>query len=189
MSRGYCCFRSLLCLSHYLVPLHKMLDLWSYVEDTCIKPISSTGSTNHNIFWWHFCSHGIKNWKSWPKFFKFQSMSILVIYSNRWQETVSMLQQSIAALFKNMRILKFKSQLTFAFFAVVNHLSRCLSKQNLTGSKAHGLWLVDFDLLCVFLWFIGSLLVIVTILDGSKNWIMKAAFQLESLHLCEKCSK
>ena len=48
MSRGYCCFRSLLCLSHQLVPLHQMLDLWSYEEDTCIKPISSAGSTNHS---------------------------------------------------------------------------------------------------------------------------------------------
>ena len=87
-----CCFRSLLCLSHYLAPLHQMFDLWSYEEDTCIKPISSAGSTNHNIFWWHFCSHGIKNWKSWPKFFKFESMSILVIYRNRWQEIISMPQ-------------------------------------------------------------------------------------------------
>ena len=48
MSRGYCCFRSLLCLSHYLAPLNKMLDLWSYEEDTCIKPISSAGSTNYS---------------------------------------------------------------------------------------------------------------------------------------------
>ena len=48
MSRGYCCFRSLLYLSHYLAPLHKMLDLWSYEEDTCIKPILSAGSTNHS---------------------------------------------------------------------------------------------------------------------------------------------
>ena len=29
----------------------------------------------------------------------------------------------LTALFKNTRILKFKSQLTFAFFAAVNHLS------------------------------------------------------------------
>ena len=45
------------------------------------------------------------------------------------------------ALFTNMRILKFKSQLTIAFFvAVVNHLNRPLRKQNftLTGSKGHG---------------------------------------------------
>ena len=63
-------------------------------------------------------------------------MSIPVIHSNRWQETVSM-PQSIAALFKNMGILKFKSQLTFAFFVALNHLSRYLSKQNLTGSKGH----------------------------------------------------
>ena len=48
---------------------------------------------------------------------------------------------SFTALFTNMRILKFKSQLTIAFFvAVVNHLNRPLRKQNftLTGSKGHG---------------------------------------------------
>ena len=46
-------FRSLLCWSHHLVslPIHKMLDLQNYEEDTCIKPISS-GSTNHNNSWW-----------------------------------------------------------------------------------------------------------------------------------------
>ena len=43
-------------------------------------------------------------------------------------------------LFTNMRILKFKSQLTIAFFAAVNHLNGPLRKQNftLTGSKGHG---------------------------------------------------
>ena len=47
-----------------------------------------------------------------------------------------------SALFKNTRILKFKSQLPlFALFAVVNHLSGPLKKQNftLTGSKGRGL--------------------------------------------------
>ena len=41
------------------------------------------------IFWGDFCRRGIKTWKSWPKFFKFQSKSILVIHCNRQQETVS----------------------------------------------------------------------------------------------------
>ena len=61
----------------------------------------------------------------------------------------------ITALFTNMRILKFESQLTIAFFAAVNHLNAPLRKQNftLTGSKGHGLWFVDFDLFCVFLCF------------------------------------
>ena len=47
----------------------------------------------------------------------------------------------ITALFTNMRILKFKSQLTIAFFAAVNHLNGPLRKQNftLTGSKGQGL--------------------------------------------------
>ena len=50
----------------------------------------------------------------------------------------------VTALFTNMRILKFKSQLTIAFFAAVNHLNGPLRKQNftLTGSKGQGLWFV-----------------------------------------------
>ena len=48
---------------------------------------------------------------------------------------------TLTALFTNMRILKFKSQLMIAFFAAVNHLNGPLRKQNftLTGSKGHGL--------------------------------------------------
>ena len=47
----------------------------------------------------------------------------------------------LTALFTNMRIQKFKSQLTIAFFTAVNHLIGPLRKQNftLTGSKGHGL--------------------------------------------------
>ena len=47
----------------------------------------------------------------------------------------------ITALFTNMQILKFKSQLTIAFFAAVNHLNGPPRKQNftLTGSKGQGL--------------------------------------------------
>ena len=45
------------------------------------------------------------------------------------------------ALFTNMRIVKFKSQLTIASFTAVNHLNGPLRKQNftLTGSKDHAL--------------------------------------------------
>ena len=72
---------------------------------------------------------------------------------------------SITALFTKMRILKFKSQLTIAFFAAVSHLNGPLRKQNftLTGSKGQGLWFVigGFrSVLCVCV-FQGSLLVIV----------------------------
>ena len=51
------------------------------------------------------------------------------------------LQFLVTALFTNMRILKFKSQLKIAFSAAVNHRNRPLRKQNftLTGSKGHGL--------------------------------------------------
>ena len=46
----------------------------------------------------------------------------------------------VTALFINMRILKFKSQLTIALFPAVNHLNGPFRKQNftLTGSKGHG---------------------------------------------------
>ena len=48
---------------------------------------------------------------------------------------------SFTALFTKMRILKFKNQLTIAFFAAVNHPNGPLRKQifTLTGSKGHGL--------------------------------------------------
>ena len=36
------------------------------------------------------------------------------------------------ALFKNMLTMKFKSQLTYAFFAAINHISGPLGKQNFT---------------------------------------------------------
>ena len=38
----------------------------------------------------------------------------------------------VTALFTNMRIVKYKSQLTIAFFAAVNHLNGPLRKQNFT---------------------------------------------------------
>ena len=52
--------------------------------------------------------------------------------------------ERFTALFKNMRILKFRSQLTIALFAAVNHLNQPLRKENftLTGSKGHGFWFV-----------------------------------------------
>ena len=84
--------------------------------------------------------------------------------------------------FSHLRILKYKSQLTIAFFAAANHLNGPLRKQNftLTGSKGHGLWFVigGFrSILCVSV-FQGSLLVIVIMIDGSENAIVKAAFEL-----------
>ena len=79
------------------------------------------------------------------------------------------------ALFKNTLTLKFKSQLTYAFFAAINHLSGPLRKQNFTsvGSKGHGLrflWLVDLNLVCLFLCFkVLGVLVIVIMIDGSEK--------------------
>ena len=57
-----------------------------------------------------------------------------------------------------MRILKFKSKLTIALFAAVNHLNGPLRKQNfsLTGSKGYGLWFVIGGFWSVFLCFCVS---------------------------------
>ena len=38
----------------------------------------------------------------------------------------------LTALFTNMRILKFKSQMTIAFFSAVNHLNGPIRKENFT---------------------------------------------------------
>ena len=77
------------------------------------------------------------------------------------------------ALFTNMRIVKFKSQMTIAFFAAVNHLSGPLRKQNftLTVSKGHGLrFVIDgFRTVLYVSVFQGSLLVIVIMIDGSEK--------------------
>ena len=83
----------------------------------------------------------------------FQSAIALLNYFNRFLQREDPLiylihtqmetflnKLAVTALFTNMRILKFKSQLTIAFFAAVNHLNGPLGKQNfiLTGLKGHG---------------------------------------------------
>ena len=103
------------------------------------------------------------------------------------------LARHVTALFENMRILKFKSQLTIAFLAAVNHLNGPLRKQTwtLTGSKSHGLWFAmgGFpDPFCVSV-FRGSLLVIVVMIDGSEKRNCQGGFELWSSHVCEKRSK
>ena len=71
------------------------------------------------------------------------------------------------ALFKNTRTLKFKSQLTFAFFGAVNHLNGTLRKQLNSFKQVQrvmvcDLWLVDFDPFSVFSRFIAC--------DGNYYW-------------------
>ena len=71
VSWGFCCFRSILCLSHYFEAsvINKML-LLSYNED--IKWILS-GRANHNKFLRIFGMRSIKTWKNRP-FNPFPSM-------------------------------------------------------------------------------------------------------------------
>ena len=81
--------------------------------------------------------------------------------------------QYFTALLKNTRILKFKSQITFEFFAAVNHLSRPFRKHNftLTGSKGHGLWFV-FGRFRSFLCFCVSMFIacdMVIMIEGNNE--------------------
>ena len=59
----------------------------------------------------------------------------------QFNEVEDKTMQDLTALFTNMRILKFKSQMTIAFFSAVSHLNGPIRKQNftLTGSEDHGL--------------------------------------------------
>ena len=81
------------------------------------------------------------------------------------------------ALFTNMRIPKFRSQPTIAFFAAVNHLNGPLRKQNFT-SRVQKVMVCDLWIsirLCVSL-FGGSLLVIVIMIDGSDKHNCEGGF-------------
>ena len=100
--------------------------------------------------------------------------------------------QVLAVLFINTRIVRFKSQLTFAFFAAVSHLTGSLRKQKFTSTylKGHGLGFVIGGFRPV-LWFVfkGSLLVIVIMIDGSeKRLVVKATLELQSSCVFEKGS-
>ena len=77
--------------------------------------------------------HGLKLEKVGPTFSSFNSMPA--------KKKSSQFFAWITALFTNMQIVKFKSQLTIAFFAAFNHLNGPLRKQNFTlkGSEGHGL--------------------------------------------------
>ena len=78
-----------------------------------------------------------------------------------------------------MRILKFKSQPTIAFFAAVNHLiltDLLGNKTLLHGFKRSWFVICGFrSVLCVSL-FQGSLLVIVTMIDGSDKHNCEGGF-------------
>ena len=96
---------------------------------------------------------GLKIEKVGPSFSSFNPCPSLSFIATGDRKPSQSLNKVLLHFFKNMQILKFKSQQTFAFFTAINHFSWPLRTQNLTSSKGHGLWLVVFDPLCVFLWF------------------------------------
>ena len=94
-------------------------------------------------------------------------------------------------LFTNVRILKFKSQLTIVFFTGVNHLNGPLRKQNFTSTRS---WSVICDWwISIRFVFQGSLLVIVIMIDGSetRNWPLLIfrvrMFVKSAVNLCVIC--
>ena len=105
-----------------------------------------------------------------------RNTSFIVCFLNYcpcYKQCPPFLKMDFTALFTNMGILKFKSQLTIAIFFFFYNLNGPLRKQNftLTGSKGQGLWFVigGFrSVLCVLV-FQGSLLVIVIMIDSSEK--------------------
>ena len=73
----------------------------------------------------------------------------------KFKFTTHFTSYDITAFFINMQILKFKSQLTFVFFAAVIILADLLGNRSLHQRvqkvMVSDLWLVDFDPSCVFL--------------------------------------
>ena len=99
---------------------------------------------------------GLKIEKVGPSFSSFNPCPSLSFIATGDRKQSRCLNKVLLHFFKNMQILKFKSQLTFPFFTEVNHFSRTLRTQNLTGSKGHGLWLL---FLIRFVCFGGSRLI------------------------------
>ena len=128
---------------------------------------------------------GLKIEKVGPSFSSFNPCPSLSFIATGDRKPSQSLNKVLLHFFKNMQILKFKSQQTFAFFTAINHFSWPLRTQNLTSSKGHGLWLVVFDPLCVSV-VQGSLLAIVIMIDGSKK---KNSCESGFGELYEKCSK
>ena len=129
---------------------------------------------------------GLKIEKVGPSFSSFNPCPSLSFIATGDRKQSRCLNKILLHFFKNMQILKFKSQLTFAFFTEVNHFSWPLRTQNLTGSKGHGLWLVQFSI--CFVCFCGSRLIAC---DCNYDWWQQKKNSCESGfgELYEKCSK
>ena len=126
------------------------------------------------IFLGHSCSHGIKNWKSWPKFFNFQSMSILVIILSQ-QVTGNSLNASIKYCCTFSKTCKFWSSKANWHF----HFS--LPSIILAELLGHRTWQVQKVMVCDWLFsihfvcFCGSRL---TAFDCNYDWRQQKKKQL-----------
>ena len=99
--------------------------LWPFQFEMKVVIMLSPRLVVHGLLWL-----GVSKWReAWT----------LMAFSRC--ETASLEPCVFTALFTNMRILKFKSQPTIAFFTAVNHLNEPLRRQNftLTVSKGYGL--------------------------------------------------
>ena len=127
-----------------------------------------TGTTNGFIF--QIINSLIESW----------GLRLTCFDCNNYVNSICRYFTVFTTLFTNMRILKFKSQLTIEFFPAVNHLDGPLRKRDftLTGSKGHALWFVigGFrSVMCVSV-FQGSLLGIVIMIDGSEKRNCESGF-------------
>ena len=89
VSQWFCCFRSFLCWNDYFEALIWNKMLWQISNEFYQRELAIIN------FLRIFGTRGIKIRKNWPIFFKFQSISIHAIRSDRRQETVSVPSNSL----------------------------------------------------------------------------------------------
>ena len=116
----------------------------------------------------------------------FTRVKFTCVYARKNYATVE-IYPNFTAIFTNMWIVKFKSQLTIAFFAAVNILMDLSGNKTLTVSKVHGLWFVigGFRSVSRVSVFQGSLLVIVIMIDGSEKCNFEGGLEFNALSIHE----
>ena len=106
-----------------------------------------------------------------------RSMPYLLIYITK--DNLLRKALMLTSLFTNMRILKFRSQQTIAFFAAVNHLNRPLRKQNFT-SRVQKVMVCDLWISIRFVCFSVSRFLAC---DRNYDWRQRVRVRM---HVCEK---
>ena len=124
-----------------------------------------------------------------PSFSSFNPCPSLSFIATGDRKPSQSLNKVLLHFFKNMQILKFKSQQTFAFFTAVNHFSRPLGNRTWRVQKVMVCdWLFSIRFVC----FCGSRLIAC---DCNYDWwqqkthLWRRLLNLRVGVLCGKCSK